>query len=130
MIERKYDISCWKRRVVAPNCPIATQRTLAHGGAMPSHSPLDDPENARFAWTRYKRLMRFMLAITLLVTAAAVALVYWQNGPVSVHFYIATGLGIGVAMMLTSALMGLVFLSNGTGHDDSVIDPTRDRDKR
>jgi len=25
-------------------------------------------------------------------------------------------------MMLMSALMGLVFMSNGTGHDDSVAD--------
>jgi hypothetical protein len=25
-----------------------------------------------------------------------------------------------------SALMGLVFLSNGTGHDSSVVDPFKD----
>ena len=37
-------------------------------------------------------------------------------------FYIATGLGVGAAMMLTAALMGLVFLSSGTGHDESVTD--------
>ena len=41
---------------------------------------------------------------------------------VSVHFFIATALGIGFAMMLTAALMGLVFLSSGTGHDESVSD--------
>ena len=41
---------------------------------------------------------------------------------VSVHFFIATGLGIAFAMLLMSALMGLVFLSSGTGHDESVSD--------
>ena len=70
--------------------------------------------------------MKFMVAVTLLVTAAAMGLLYWYVGPVSVHFYIATGLGIVVAMLLTAALMGLVFLSNGTGHDESIADPSRD----
>ena len=44
---------------------------------------------------------------------------------ISVHFYIATALGIGLAMLLMSALMGLVFLSAGTGHDESVDDTDR-----
>ena len=30
-------------------------------------------------------------------------------------------------MMLTAALMGLVFLSSGTGHDESVSDLTEDQ---
>jgi hypothetical protein len=55
-------------------------------------------------------------------------LLYRSNGLVSIHFYIATGLGIGFAMLLMSALMGLVYLSNGTGHDASVIDPLADDD--
>jgi hypothetical protein len=29
-------------------------------------------------------------------------------------------------MLLTSALMGLVFLSHGTGHDEAIIDPLED----
>jgi hypothetical protein len=39
---------------------------------------------------------------------------------VSVHFYIAVALGISFTMLLGGALMGLAFLSSGTGHDDSV----------
>ncbi len=93
---------------------------------MPPPSPLEDPDNAAHAWARYKRLMRFMVAVTVFVVSAALVLLYVQNGMVSIHFYIATGLGIGFAMLLMSALMGLVFLSNGTGHDQSVIDPTKD----
>ena len=56
----------------------------------------------------------------------ALALLYSRGALVSVHFYIATGLGIGVAMMLMAALMGLVFLSSGTGHDESIADPLED----
>ena len=39
---------------------------------------------------------------------------------VSIHFYIASALGIGFTMLLGGALMGLVFLSSGTGHDEAV----------
>jgi hypothetical protein len=39
---------------------------------------------------------------------------------ISVHFYIAVAMGISLTMLLGGALMGLVFLSNGTGHDESV----------
>lgn len=86
-------------------------------------SPLDDPHKAAHAWARYKRLMRFMFAVTVGVVIFALVLLYRSNGMVSVHFYIATALGISFAMLLMSALMGLVFLSSGTGHDDSIIDP-------
>jgi hypothetical protein len=89
-------------------------------------SPLDDPEKAAFAWARYRRLMRLMMGATLAVVIIALALLYKSNGMISIHFYIATALGIGFAMLLMSALMGLVFLSSGTGHDDAIIDPLSD----
>ena len=90
-------------------------------------SPLDDPEKAAHAWARYRRLMRFMLFVTLAVVGIAMVLLYQRNGLVSVHFYIAAALGIAFTMLLMSALMGLVFLSSGTGHDESVEDPLEDR---
>lgn len=93
---------------------------------MTSRSPLDDPEIAAFAWARYKRLMRAMVLITLVVVLLVLGYLYVTGSALSIHFYIATGLGVGVAMMLTAALMGLVFLSNGTGHDESISDPTDD----
>lgn len=85
-------------------------------------SPLEDPDTAAFAWARYKRLMRGMVFVTLAVVALVLAYLYFTDSALSIHFYIATGLGVGVAMMLTAALMGLVFLSSGTGHDESVTD--------
>jgi hypothetical protein len=90
-------------------------------------SPLEDPETAAFAWARYRRLMRFMFLFTTGTVLVAIAILYKYNGMVSVHFYIATALGIGFAMLLTSALMGLVFLSSGTGHDETVEDLSDDK---
>lgn len=87
---------------------------------MASPSPLDDPAQAAFAWARYKRLMLFMGGVTLVTVAIAMTLLYRAGALVSIHFVIATALGIGAAMMLMAALMGLVFLSNGTGHDAAV----------
>jgi len=109
---------------------LAGMRAKAHGDAMIPRSPLDDPRLAEFAWARYKRLMRWMVAVTLVTIVVAFVLLYRSNGMVSIHFYIATGLGIGFAMLLMSALMGLVFLSSGTGHDDAIVNPLEDEEKR
>jgi hypothetical protein len=93
---------------------------------MSRRSPLDDPKTSAHAWARYRRLMIWMFGFTTTVVVAALAFLYHQNGMVSVHFFIATALGIGFMMLLTAALMGLVFLSSGTGHDESVADPEDD----
>jgi hypothetical protein len=89
---------------------------------MTKRSPLEDPRTAAHAWARYKRLMRWMFLFTAVIVTVALSLIYAQTGMVSVHFFIATGLGIGFATLLMAALMGLVFLSSGTGHDESVTD--------
>ena len=86
-------------------------------------SPLDEPDNASHAWTRYKRILARMGWFTLAVVLVTLAWLYRENGLVSINLYIATALGIGGMMMLTAALMGLVFLSSGTGHDSAVVNP-------
>lgn len=95
---------------------------------MTRHSPLDEPDKAAHAWARYRRLMRGMFVFTLVVIAAALGALYAMGAIVSIHFVIATALGIGAAMLLMAALMGLVFLSSGTGHDEAVADPLNDDD--
>jgi hypothetical protein len=90
---------------------------------MTKRSRLDDPEYSEFAWDRYRRLMRGMFLFTLLVTVFALTAFWWKNGFVSIHFYIATAGAIIFSMMLMAGLMGLVFLSSGSGHDESVEDP-------
>ena len=89
---------------------------------MSKGSPLDDPEKAAHAWARYRRIMRFMLILTIGVVVLAMAVLYDGESEASVHYYIAAALGIGFTMLVASALMGLVFLSNGTGHDEAVRD--------
>jgi len=96
--------------------------------AMARRSPLDNPENAAFAWARYRRLMRLMFGITVATVIIALTLLYREVDDVSPHFFIATALGIGFSMLLMSALMGLVFLSSGTGHDEAVENPLEDED--
>jgi len=97
---------------------------------MAGQSPLDDPVNASFAWTRYRLLMKWMGAFTGVIVIAVSALLYSWVGFVSIHFYIATALGVGLTIMLMAALMGLVFLSSGTGHDESIEDPLEDERNR
>ncbi len=89
-------------------------------------SALDDPNKAAHAWARYLRIMRWMMTITIGLVIGSVILLYRSNGMVSIHFYIATALGIGFTMLMASALMGLAFLSSGTGHDESIVDPLED----
>ncbi|PKP64418.1 MAG: hypothetical protein CVT85_11005 [Alphaproteobacteria bacterium HGW-Alphaproteobacteria-7] len=87
---------------------------------MTRKSPLDDPVNAAHAWARYRQIMKWLMAATTLTVGIAIAILFAYNGMISVHFYIAVAMGISPTMLLGGALMGLVFLSNGTGHDESV----------
>lgn len=85
-----------------------------------NRSPLENPELAAIAWGRYKRLMRNWALVTLVVCAGLIAYLAWEFGLPSIHLYIATVLGTAGFMMLTVALMALLFLSSGTGHDEAV----------
>lgn len=94
---------------------------------MVQRSPLDDPQKAALAWARYLRVMRWMMLVTVFLVGASMVLLYRSNGMVSIHLYIATALGVGFTMLLASALMGLAFLSSGTGHDDTLSGTPKDR---
>lgn len=81
---------------------------------------LNDPEYAAYAWARYRRIMKWMaLASAMLVAVAILALDHWY-GPLSWITILAAIGGFGGTALLASALMGLVFLSSGTGHDEDV----------
>lgn len=95
-------------------------KVRAMSQAMTRKSPLDDPVNAAHAWARYRQIMKWLMAATTLTVGIAIAILFAYNGMISVHFYIAVAMGISLTMLLGGALMGLVFLSNGTGHDESV----------
>ena len=90
---------------------------------MPQPSRLDDPLYASITWARYWRLMRGMAMFTLICVAVSLTILFYLHGWLSIHMYIATAGGVAFALMLMAALMGLVFLSSGTGHDESIDDP-------
>jgi len=81
---------------------------------------LDDPEYAAFAWRRYRRLMGWMSLAALVAGIAAVFGLQHFYGPLSIVGIAAAIGGIGGSVLMAAALMGLVFLSSGTGHDESV----------
>ncbi len=86
-------------------------------------SKLDDPDYAAFAWSRYKRLMIWMGGASLVTVVLSLTGLYVIIGAIPIHMAIATALGVFFAVMLMAALMGLIFLSSGTGHDESIVDP-------
>ena len=112
-----------------PKSAIAKHRPDPHGGTMVKKSPLDDPANAAHAWARYRKIMRLLMIATVATVVIAISLLYAYNGAISVHYYIAAALGIAFTMLLGGALMGLAFLSNGTGHDESVDNKLPDADE-
>jgi hypothetical protein len=90
--------------------------------AMDRPSPLEDSRNAAHAWRRYRRLMTWMALVALAATAIALWFLAGRNPSASIHLYIAAGGGVFLSVMLGAALMGLVFLSAGSGHDDVISD--------
>ena len=84
---------------------------------------LSDPDTARFAWRRFRRILHYMNLVALACGAGGVAILWLGSGGVPWLFALLTFVGIYATIMMAAALMGLMFLSNGTGHDDEVIDP-------
>ncbi len=86
---------------------------------------IDDPlplDPNREHWRRFRRLMLLMLVLAVGTAALAVGLALRDGVPFHLHFVIAMGGGIVLALMLAGALMGLVFVSNRSGHDETVAD--------
>lgn len=90
----------------------------------PRHD-LDDPDYAAFAWGRYRRILKGMALVALLVAAIAELALWLWLGELNFVTASATFLGVFLTVLLAAALMGLMFLSSGTGHDDRVEDRLR-----
>jgi hypothetical protein len=104
-----------------------------HMGAMPRHDPIPprrtpaDYERAASAWARYKAMMKWMALASFV--SVLLALIYLKSSgePVPIHMVIATIAGVGLSVLLGTALMGLVFLSNNSGHDEAANGDVDDR---
>lgn len=90
-------------------------------------SQLENPEYAAFAWKRYKRLMWWMTLASTLATVGGLGALWIMAGPIPWLMILFTALGIFFSVLLAAALMGLVFLSAGSGHDEAIIDPFKDQ---
>lgn len=96
--------------------------------AMPRHDPIPprpippraEHVRAAAAWARYKRMMKWM-ALAAFVTVL-LSLIYLKSfgDPVPLHMMIATIAGVGLTVLVGTGLMGLVFLSNRSGHDEAA----------
>lgn len=70
--------------------------------------------------------MWWMAGASGAAVVAGLAILGWLVGPMPWPMMIAAACGIFFSVLLAAALMGLVFLSSGTGHDESVRDPFAD----
>ena len=89
-------------------------------------SNLENTNYAAFAWQRYRRLMWWMALASTFAVVAGLSALWLMIGPIAWPMMLFTALGIFFSVLLAAALMGLVFLSAGSGHDDTIIDPFSD----
>ena len=109
--------------------------------AMPKHDPvpprrtaaaketarLEEVQRAARAWTRYKQMMKWMLLAAGLTVVAALGWLKAMGEEMPLHMVIATVAGVGLSVLVGTGLMGLVFLSNRSGHDDAASGRNQDQ---
>jgi hypothetical protein len=89
--------------------------------AMPSHDPLPPKaEASELAWSRYKSMMKWMALAAAIAAAIAVAYLKATSDSMPWQMVLATIAGVGLSVLLGTALMGLVFLSDRSGHDEAA----------
>lgn len=81
---------------------------------------LGNSDYARLAWARFRRIMRWMGVVALGAVLVALAWLQWFGSGLTLHVAIATSLAVGLTIIVAAALMGLIFLSSGSGHDEDV----------
>ena len=85
-------------------------------------SGLDDSEQAAFAWARFRKILLAMAAGSLAVALGVVGILWALSGPLPWLFAGMVAGGVWATLMMAALLMGLMFLSSGTGHDAQVDD--------
>lgn len=85
---------------------------------MPQPDPLPSPRHSMMR--RFWRIFRLLALLSIIIAAIAVVLVARGDPATHVHMLIATALGVGLTVLLGTALMTLVFISSSSGHDDEA----------
>lgn len=88
---------------------------------MPRHDPVPPSlERAALAWARYKALMSWMALAAVVAVLLALLYLKLSGAEIRLHMIIATIAGVGLSVLLGTGLMGLVYFSSHSGHDDSA----------
>jgi uncharacterized membrane protein len=72
--------------------------------------PSLDPAAAAYAWARYRRVMRWMLAVIVMLIGVALRLVWRHGAYPSIRLYVLVALGVATAMLIGSGFVGLAML--------------------
>jgi len=83
---------------------------------------LDDPRYASHAWARFRRIMGAIGAAAMALALSIVGALWLWEGPLPWIFFGLIIFGVWGTIMMAALLMGLVFLSSGSGHDEQVED--------
>jgi RsiW-degrading membrane proteinase PrsW (M82 family) len=83
---------------------------------VPQPDPLPSPRYSTIR--RFWRIFRLLALLSIIIAATAVVLVARGDSSVHAHMLIATALGVGMTVLVGTALMTLVFLSSSSGHDE------------
>jgi hypothetical protein len=98
--------------------------------AMPQHDPIPvrspDTGQRATAWRRYKALMSWMALASAVAALLALGYLWLSGSDLTIHMVVATIAGVGLSVLLGTALMGLVYFSSNSGHDDSATGKARD----
>ena len=97
-----------------PPAPAPVER-LPSDETIPPHV-----ERAAEAWARYKKMMKWMLLAATVAVLLALAWLRSETGEMPIHMIIATIAGVGLSVLVGTGLMGLVFLSSSSGHDEAA----------
>ncbi len=89
--------------------------------SMPQHDPVPPKADApALDWPRYKTMMKWMALAAAIAAALAVAWLKAPSDAMPWQMVLATIAGVGLSVLLGTALMGLVFLSDRSGHDEAA----------
>ena len=89
----------------------------------PDSTPVSVQRAPADHWRRFRRLMLLMVVAAIGTASLAIWQMRAEGVPFHLHFVVAMGGGIIVALLLAGVLMGLAFVSNRSGHDETVGGP-------
>jgi hypothetical protein len=100
-------------------CALKVSLSIAKGKRMPVPDPTPPLGPLK---RQFLKLMRWGALFSLAVAGLAMVLVAQGDETIHIHMLIATGLGVGLSVLLGIALMSLVFLSSRMGQDADAAD--------